>query len=38
VNPAARIALPGWITILVSLAIFLLSWPLSIALYKKREL
>lgn len=38
VNPTAGIALPGWILVLVSLAIFLLSWPLSIALYKKREL
>ena len=38
VNPAAEIKLPGALTILVSLAIFLLSWPLSIALYQKREL
>ena len=37
VNPAVRIAIPGFVMILVSLAIFLLSWPLSIALYKKRE-
>ena len=38
VNPTAEIALPGWVLVLVSLGIFLLSWPLSIALYKKREL
>jgi hypothetical protein len=38
VNPTAEIALPGWALVLVSLGIFLLSWPLSIALYKKREL
>ena len=38
VNPAARIAMPGGVLIPVSLGIFLLSWPLSIALYKKREL
>ena len=38
VNPTARVALPDWTLIPASLAIFLLSWPLSIALYKKREL
>ena len=38
VNPTAEISLPGWALVLVSLGIFLLSWPLSIALYKKREL
>ena len=38
VNPTSEIALPGWALVLVSLGIFLLSWPLSIALYKKREL
>ena len=38
VNPTAQVALPGWVLIPVSLGIFLLSWPLSIALYKKREL
>ncbi len=38
VNPTAEIRVSGWVTILVSLALFLLSWPLSIALYKKREL
>lgn len=38
VNPTAQVALPGWVLIPVSLGIFLLSWPLSIALYKRREL
>ena len=37
VNPTAEVTLPGWVLIPVSLGIFLLSWPLSIALYKKRE-
>ena len=38
VNPTAQLSLPGWALIPVSLGIFLLSWPLSIAMYKKREL
>ena len=38
VNPTAQLSLPGWALIPASLGIFLLSWPLSIAMYKKREL
>ncbi|MBR3475430.1 MAG: ABC-2 transporter permease [Oscillospiraceae bacterium] len=38
VNPTAQVQLPGAALVLGSLAIFALSWGLSIVLYKRREL
>ncbi len=38
VNPTAQVQLPGAALVLGSLALFALSWGLSIALYQRREL
>lgn len=38
INPTSEIPSSGWLLAGLSLAIFLLSWPLSIALYRSREL